>query len=553
MMDHPWIRRAFWITLAVLAALPYLPALDGPFVYDDKVEVVGNLAIRSFEDWRAVARYNVGRTLLIFTYAFDLQQHGFVPRGYHVTNLLLQGMAVGAAFFAADAVLRRFAVAQAGARAALVTALWALHPMLSESVAYITGRSEVLCGLFSFLAVGAWARALRAEAEGRSGVGLRLGAVGAMVAAALSKEPGAVLPLVFFALEARGPRGRSTPRWPWYAAFAVALAAAAYARSTAFGALFPREADRTLAVQLTTSAAVWLRTLGLWALPAGQTLFHAQADLSPASAPGAAAIAGWLGVVGGGVWLGRRHPVVGFALAAAAVLFAPSTSFIQLKEHMAEHRSYQAGFYLILAAGALVPFHRPVRVAAIAVPLAALLAGLTVRRAQIWSSEVALWAEAAARSPASADAWYGLGDAHRFAGQLNDAILAYTEATARDPAHVDAWNNLGIAAAELGDAPRARAAWAEALRIRPSSCKVHNNLGSFAVRNKDWAGAVTELTTSLAYCPEDPIAHYLLGNIYFGPLRDPKRAQRHYEAVVALAPRFDHIDLVKQRLLELTW
>ena len=166
MMDHPWIRRALWLTLAVLAALPYLPALDGPFVYDDKVEVVGNLAIRSFDDWRAVARYNVGRTLLIFTYAFDLQQHGFVPRGYHLTNLLLQGLSVGAAWFAAEAVLRRFAVGQAAPRALLVTAIWAFHPMLSESVAYITGRSEVLCGLFSFLAVGAWARAPTARRRG---------------------------------------------------------------------------------------------------------------------------------------------------------------------------------------------------------------------------------------------------------------------------------------------------------------------------------------------------------------------------------------------------
>jgi tetratricopeptide (TPR) repeat protein len=553
MMDHPWIRRALWLTLAVLAALPYLPALDGPFVYDDKVEVVGNLAIRSFDDWRAVARYNVGRTLLIFTYAFDLQQHGFVPRGYHLTNLLLQGLSVGAAWFAAEAVLRRFAVGQAAPRALLVTAIWAFHPMLSESVAYITGRSEVLCGLFSFLAVGAWARALNAEAEGRSGVGLRLGGVGAMVAAALSKEPGAVLPFVFLALEAAGPRGARAVRWPWFAAFALALGAAAYARVSAFGALFPREAERTLAVQLTTSAAVWLRTLGLWAFPGGQTLFHAQADLSPASLPGAAALGGWAALVAAAVALGRRHPPAGFALAAAALLFAPSTSFVQLKEHMAEHRSYQAGFYLLLAAGALLPFGRPARVGAGALALAATLAALTVQRAQIWSSEVALWAEATRRSPAAADAWYGLGDAHRFAGQLSEAIGAYAEATARDPAHVDAWNNLGIAAAELGDAPRARAAWAEALRIRPSSCKVHNNLGSFAVRNKDWDGAVAELTSTLAYCPEDPIAHYLLGNIYFGPLRDPRRAQRHYEAVVAVAPRFDHIDLVKQRLLELTW
>ena len=146
-----------------------------------------------------------------------------------------------------------------------------------------------------------------------------------------------------------------------------------------------------------------------------------------------------------------------------------------------------------------------------------------------------------------------LGDARRFAKDFSGAVSAYETALELEPRDLDAWNNLGIAYAEVGDVPRAKDAWRGALEVRPSYCKAHNNLGSLAYRFKDWDEARTELQSTLAYCPDSAVAHYLLGNIYYGPRRDADKALFHYEAVVALNPYFDHVDVVKERVLELTW
>ena len=100
---------------------------------------------------------------------------------------------------------------------------------------------------------------------------------------------------------------------------------------------------------------------------------------------------------------------------------------------------------------------------------------------------------------------------------------------------------------------QARKAWRAALDVRPSYCKAHNNLGSLAYRFKEWEEARRELQSTLAYCPDSVVAHYLLGNIYYGPRRDKRKARIHYEAVVALDTNFDHGATVKERLLELTW
>ena len=67
------------------------------------------------------------------------------------------------------------------------------------------------------------------------------------------------------------------------------------------------------------------------------------------------------------------------------------------------------------------------------------------------------------------------------------------------------------------------------------------------------SAAEVELRSALAYCPDNAVAHWLLGNLYYGPLQERPRALRHYEELVRLHPRFEHADVAKERILELTW
>jgi len=553
--------RLPWLFLVGLVALAWWGSLDAPFVYDDKIEVVGNRTIRMLEHWREIGSYNRSRPLLIFSYAWNFDREGFEPFGYHLTNLGVHAAAAVAAFTMLGSVGRLLRVEHAVLRAFAVVSLWAVHPMVTESVTYTTGRSETLCGAFCFVAVAAWAGALLRERAGERGWPMRLAAIAAFVCAALSKEVAVVLPAIFIAVEWAALSADGVPsgdrlrrrRWLWLAPIGLGLAAAVMLRLQQPGPLLPVEVERSLGVQITTSVEVWRRYLQLWLVPVGQTLFHAQADLEPLSARGGLAWLGWGAMVSGAVWVGRRRPVVGLALVCAALTLVPSTSVAMLKEHMAEHRSYQAGLWLLAAMGLGLPLtRRRAAAGAWAALLVAAVIGTRARNA-VWASEVALWEEAAERMPESAEAWYGVGDARRFAKDFTGAVDAYTRSSELDPSHVDTWNNLGIAHAEVGDVGRAKKAWRAALDVRPSYCKAHNNLGSLAYRFKEWEEARRELQSTLAYCPDSVVAHYLLGNIYYGPRRDKRKARVHYETVVALDPFFDHGAVVKERLLELTW
>ena len=585
-------RRLCWLALALLVAFAYLGGLEAPFVYDDKVEVIGNATIRVLDRWQAIATYNPSRLLLILSYALNYHFSELDPLPYHVVNLAIHGLAVGAALAFAEAVGRLARHPRPLGAALIGVGLWAVHPMGTQAVTYITGRSESLCALFCLSSLGLWAGALLEErATGRLDLGSRALALLAALAALLSKEVGLVLPGALLALELFFPsRGQGSVgpaplsarlralRWGLFLPLVLLVVAAVLGHmhgwtggddaqkgsSSLFDLpLLPHEVNRPLDVQLLTQAEVWLRYVGLWLLPLGQTVFHVIPDAVPGSARATAALAGWLVMIGAGALWGRRRPLVGFALLCGALFLIPSSSVAPLKESMAEHRAYLLGLFLSLALcwGLSAPAGprpreralRDRRMVQVGVFLLGLLPFLTAARQQTWSSEVALWKEATLRDPSSADAWYGLGDAQRFQGRFGPAMDAYRRAADLNPDNLDAWNNLGIARAELGDAEGAADAWRTLLRHSPTYCKAHNNLGFLALRRREWDLAEVELNTTLAYCADNVLAHWGLGNIYYGPRRDTQKALYHYQRVLDLDPDFEHAPEIRQRLLELTW
>ena len=90
------LGRLGWLSVMGLVSLAYMNGLNAPFVYDDKIEVVGNATIRDLTQLRAVLEYNVSRVWLILSYAWNYRSFGLDPFGYHVTSLIIHGLAVGA-------------------------------------------------------------------------------------------------------------------------------------------------------------------------------------------------------------------------------------------------------------------------------------------------------------------------------------------------------------------------------------------------------------------------------------------------------------------------
>ncbi|MDP2312305.1 MAG: tetratricopeptide repeat protein [Pseudomonadota bacterium] len=526
-MSRRWLGAALLVVAIVVA---WIPALHAPFTYDDRIEVVGNRTIRWLDDIGAIARYNTSRPLLIATYALNWRLGGLDPFGYHVLSVALHATNALLAWRLASRLVTP-------TRAALVASLWALHPLTTDAVTYITGRSDAL-------EATAWLVAITAWIDHRHGVRHTRGvALAAVAAALLTKELGLLLPVALLAVDRWLV---PSPRWRDHLVLWAAGAAAAALRLGMYGWPDP-ELPRSAIAQVLCQAEVWSRYLGLWILPIGQSILHDHPGVPRAL--GVVALLAWLGVSGVLVWRARTAApgstaaLQAFTLVLWAAWLLPSSA-IPLVETMAEHRAYLAGYALILAVVASLPAFRP------AWALVPVLLVATVARNRVWADETTLWAGAAARYPESARAWYGYGDALRLARRFREAEPAYARAAALDPDDTDARINLGIVRAESGDPAGARAAWEEVLDADPRACAAHNNLGKLAADAGNPGAAAARYASTLRVCPDDPIAHLNLANLSFGAA-DTRKAAFHYRAYLRVAEDGPAAPLARARLRQM--
>lgn len=554
----PWWRRPevlLGVIAVALGIMAYLGSLHGPFVYDDRLTVLGNASIRHLGDLRSLVAHDVFRPVVNLSYALDYAAWGFDPYGYHVTNLVLHLLNV----LLLMALVRQLALDLADRRGAAgaspdgvanavgfsAAALLAVHPLTTEAVAYVSGRSELLATAFVLLSVLLLRRALLGGPRWTAVVGLAAFALGA-----LSKESAAMVPFVLLAADRmllpgeEGDRRRRLRRW--HLPFAGLVVIAGLARVAIWvrvehggGAL------RLWQHALTEVGVVW-RYIGLLLLPIGQSIMHPVATVTRLGDPAAlAALAGLVLVIAAFVMLAQRQPLVVFGLVWFLLLLAPA-HVIPLQEAMAEHRVYAAscGFFLAAAVGLVALARRlagarrplPAVLAAIIVPLLAVLMAGTVLRCRVWSDEVALWGDAARKAPQTWGAQYAWADALRAAGRCGDAVPVYRHAIELLPDQVAAHLNLGICLAELGRFDEAWQSLTTARRLAPEDPKPATNLGTLAARLGRFDEARASFRAAIALDGRAVAPRLLLAQLAEAALDDPATALEMCREVLTLAP-----------------
>src|SRR3954447_7500610 len=133
-----------------LAVLVYLNGLSNPFVYDDQTTVLFNPSLENLSNVRFILLYNLFRPVVNVSYAIDRAAWGFSSFGFHVTNVALHA-AVVALFYGLCTRLLSDVSRDDEPRpewpAFFASALYAVHPLMTEGAGYVSGRSEVLCAL----------------------------------------------------------------------------------------------------------------------------------------------------------------------------------------------------------------------------------------------------------------------------------------------------------------------------------------------------------------------------------------------------------------------
>ena len=532
---------------ADLAVVAYLDALPNPFVYDDLVGVVRNSAIIDGEGLAALVRQNVFRPVVNLSFALDHALWGLDPRGFHLTSVLLHALNAALVFAVARRAVRdwRARATSDVARDAdvvglVAAALFAVHPLMTEAVGYVSARGDVLAATFALLSLLALRRGVLEPAWRVAGLVL-------LLAAMLTKEVAVVVPAIFFVWDRVLLDGDSIARrrrlLRWHLpvlAIAILLALGRIAsfflveRSTTSGAALP--------ALLAQPGVVW-RYVALLLVPWNQSLAHAVHPVRTALDPWALLAAS--GIVASGVvaWrLRRREPLVSLGIAWFLLFLAPAAA-VALHEPMAERRAYLAsiGLFVVLAAvgargwEAIGNRGRRAAVMVFAVVLVG-LAALTVARNLVWRDAVTLWRDATLKAPAAWNAHAGLANALGEQGRCAEALAVY-ETALRLRERPEVYSNFGLCLAAQRRDAEATAAFERALALDPAYAMAHHNLGLVALRARDFETAHAHFVRAVSMRAGDAWWRQRLMRIYEVEIRDPAKTLELCRAIVRVAGR----------------
>lgn len=533
------------LLVLVLAAV-YAPALRGDFLWDDDAHIGANPAIvgpLGLKDIWTSAQANYF-PLVLSSFWVQHALWGLNPVGYHVVTLAFH---MGAALLL-WAVLRRLAVPGAW----LGAALWALHPVQVESVAWICELKNTQSAVFFLAAILFWLRWLdlrgdTAEFTGKAQVApvpwwYYFLAVGCGVGAVLSKSSTVMLPVIL-ALCTWWRRGRITSRdvFPLAPFFAVSAAAAGW---TIWEQMFRQQAEggewalSLVERGLLAGRVIWFY-LGKLLWPANLAFIYPRWAIDAGSLLGYLPALAALGALVVVAWRRSRRRAAFFVAVCFVTLLFPVLGFFNIYffrfSFVGDHFQYLASMApMALIAGMVMQLRERVRWLAGAVMLIA-FALLTVSQSRDYRDPESLWRATLARNPAAWMAWNNLGETVARKGRNAEAVACYQRALELNPSDADAHHNLGVQALMARDVPGALGHFQRALELNPRNARSHNGYGLALAASGKAAEAVPHYELALRIQPDFPQATKNLAMALsgLGRLAD---ALPHYAKIVALEP-----------------
>ncbi len=535
------------LLIVVATLLAYSSVWGAGYIWDDDAYVSNNNTLTSVDGLRriwlepgAVPQYY---PLTHTTFWIEHQIWGVNPRGYHATNVLMHG----ANALLVGQVLTSLAVPGAWGAAAL----FALHPVHVESVAWITERKNTLSGFFYLLALLAFLR-FDAARQPEEKVKRRLAYIvclGCFVASLLSKTVTATLPAALLILT--WWRHGTVARRDWGAVapmFVIGLCLSAVTVWMERGHVGAVGSDWDLSFVercLIASRAAWFYLGKLawpaplifnyprWQIDAGQMLQYV-----PLVAAAAAA-----------VLLYRFRGTLGRGPFAAALYFVatlgPALGFVNTfpmrYSFVADHFQYLASLGPLVLLASAATWYGP-RLHRRAAPIAAMLSALvltvlTWQQGWVYHDLKSLWHDTIAKNRGSVLAHNNLGLILMEDGQAELAARSFQAALSVKPNDGFAYNNLGLALMRMGDERAARDAFENAVRYDPGNAQAHNNLGNWLAGQGSLEAAAESFATATRLQPTYSDALGNLANVRMLQNRT-QEAEQLYQRAIEIDPEF---------------
>jgi tetratricopeptide (TPR) repeat protein len=533
----------------------YLPAINAPFLFDDTnqrytlPDAAGTLL-----QWIA----SPVRPMLMFTYWANVQVSRTETLSYHAVNLAIHALAAFFVFLFIRRLLEwsgrnlgdRYCWAGFGA------ALFLLHPLQTESVAYIAGRSEALSGMFAAACIAAFVYR-RSTAISWPMVLVVLALFGAAI---LSKEQAIVVPAVLLLTDFWWDPSFSLKgifrNWKLYGL----MAAGGVAGMALFWRLILGQGTGGSAgfgimpwyqYLFTQFRALWVY-IGSFVLPASLNVDW-EFDLSRTIFEHAA-IVGLVGlfVLAAAAWRYReRFRLAGYGYFLFLVFLLPTSSVLPIKDPVADRRMYLPMIGLTLIAIEFLSRWRVNRRVAVAVAAAILLAMsfVTHARAEVWSDPLTLWQDTVAKSPGKSRPHFQLAQTYAFAQRYDLAVPEFEKTAALAPPSFDLLLDMGLAYDGVQQYDKAidRLRQALAFAARPNeAAHVQTQIGKVYADQRNWPQAMAAFDAAEKADPNFATTYVYKGLVHLAT-NDPDGGLRECRRAIAIDPSFQPaLDCVTQ-------
>jgi Flp pilus assembly protein TadD len=518
------------ITLAVFGrtfSYGFVNFDDNDYVYENPA-VCGGLTLNGIAAMFTQVECNFYHPLTMISLMVNYQLNGLQPGGYHLANVLLHSLSAILLFL----VLRR--MTGFVWRSAFVAAVFAIHPLRVESVAWVSERKDVLSGLFFMLTLWAYARYVQNARSGvRYLVVVVLFAMGLLCKPSIVTLPFVMLLLDYWPLRRFGGGAAAGSKLAnqrgGFSVFAhlIVEKVPLFALSAAASVIAPMAEGKAM----TSSAGVPLLTrLGnpimsyvtylrqmiypadlapLYPFPSwdlsGWNIILALALLAAISATTVVAwrkrpylLVGWLWYLGILVPMIGIMQVGGFAHADRFTYLPMIGLSIALTWTVAD-----------LSAGWR---HRQMVLGGCAITILIALMFCAQTQVSYWQNSESLWTRTLACTSDNYIAHNDLGSALLQKGDVDKAISHFQTALQIKPGFTEAQNNLGTALLQKNNVDEAISHFQAALQIEPDDATAHNNLGDALLQKGDVNKAVAHFQTALQINPGYAEAHYNFGN-----------------------------------------
>jgi protein O-mannosyl-transferase len=525
--NRRWLTIGVCIFLAAITWMVFGQTLGHDFVnYDDQNYVYENAKITGGLNLAGIAwafshvHAQNWHPLTTISHMLDCQLYGLKAEGHHFTNVLLHTVAVLLLF----AVLREMTGALW--RSAFVAAVFAIHPLHVESVAWVAERKDVLSAVFFILTLGAYVRYARAPSIARYLAVAALFALGLMSKPMLVTIPFVLLLLDYWPLK-RFPSAtsvKSKGKWlAWWERQSLPrrlilekiplIALSAISGTVTF--LAQRQAlgwTEDLPVSLRFNNAVVTYIAYIWQMlwPAKLAVFYPHPENRVPLWEIILALAVLIATTLTGIVLRRKRPYFITGWLWYLGMLVPVIGVIQVGwQGRADRYTYlpQIGLYVLVAwaiADLSASWRHQRQIATVGAAI--LLGALTWRarnQASFWRNSETLWTHTLAVTADNDVADNNLGIIFLGRGQVDEAISRFQAAVDLRPENAPAHDNLAKAFLQKGQVADALLHYRKLLEIQPDNAEAHNILGTVLIQQGRVREAIEQWQETLVMQPEN--------------------------------------------------